>query len=186
MSNVNTVQINITPESYDSLKAGTVPSDFVTSRDGSVTCISSSYCRHVFAAVECLKNIYQGENIIIEILLADKTRTLIDLDNVDSINVFLYDDRNAIIEIFEYPSVTGNNPTLGDHPLEILQHTVDDTIVDRGKIGIPLTETMTSDMMAGNLYSEIKIIMENNTYIIGCLLLGKIKSSRINQYSLEI
>lgn len=185
---VNIVFNGNTDWDFNLVNGNQVPAGVSTSQGGTVSCTScsSSYCARVFAAVECLKNVYQGESVLFEILLADRERTLINLNDVDSIQVYLYDDRNVITEIFEYPVVTGNNLTLGDHPLEIVQQTIDDTIVNRGRISITLTEEMTSNLLSGGIYAEIKLSMLDDTYVIGCLLLGKIRISRINQYSLEI
>lgn len=164
-----------------SQSGNTVPTGTPSSSGGtSCASISQSYCKHTFAAVECLKNIFQGENCTIDIMLADADRVLLDLDDITSIYIILYDDTNSVIADFSYPSVTG------DYSIEILQQTVGETLVSRGKISIELTPEMTSNMLSGNLYSEIKLTTATDTFVISCLLLGKIKSSRINQFQLEI
>lgn len=142
--------------------------------------ITQSTCKHTFAAVRCLNNIFQGENANIEILLADANRILLDLNEFNSIYVLLYDDSNTVVSDFSYPAVTG------DFILDIKQQTIGDTIINRGKINLVLTPEMTSNMLSGNLYAEIKITSNTDTYIIACLLVAKIKSSRINQFQIEL
>jgi hypothetical protein len=110
-----------------------------------------------------------------------------DLTHLNSAEVYLYDDRNVVTEtfIYPYPIVTGVTD-IGQHELQIIQQNFGEIIVNRGRIAIDLTEDMTSNMIGGNIYSEIKFAIMDTTYVIGCLLLGKIMPSRINQYSLEI
>lgn len=146
---------------------------------------SISRCKQIIAAVECVEVIMQGSNSHIDIYLSDGDGNLLDLNDIGEIFILGYDDRKETSITFNYPDVTSENPII------IMQETLSDgQFENKGLIRVELTESMTSDFMAGGLYFEIKLVgdgtVDLNTYIISCLYVADIKVSMINRYEFEM
>lgn len=149
------------------------------SSTGKCDATSISNCQTAAAAVDCLEVIYQGENKDIDILLSDSSGNLIDTDEIIELSIKIFDDTGEVISTFSFPELTG------EEEIVFLQYTDSVQIVNKGQVRIRLTSLMTSDMLPGGLYVSIKMILPDDeetgltrTIIIGCLQIGKIRSSK--------
>ncbi len=148
-----------------------------------IKCSGSASCKSFTASIPCVENIYQGSDTEISIQLTNPDGTLLDLNNVSEIFIALFDDRDEVTNLFKYPT-----DSFVTDEIQILQFESTSSIENQGKILLPLTSEMTSNMMMGGLYAEIRLTFNqidnkpSNIRTIGCLSIGKIKISRIERY----
>jgi len=129
----------------------------------------------------CLPIIYQGDNGTVDLTLLDKAGNAIDLDTVSEIEAVLYGlDVDYKLE-YNWPFNTGNED------ITILQETVNDTIVNQGKIRLYIPTTFTKHLVSGNLNASIRITKYDTSLPTGediitfpCLNVAEIKYTEIN------
>lgn len=141
-----------------------------------------SNCKQVKAYIDCIPTIFQGETKSINIQLLDEENLLLDLSLVEEIHLILYDSRNEVVGEYFWPF----DSALKD--IFILQEDTTEEVVNKGLIEIIIDDEVSLNSIEGGLYSEIKLSSNINTFgsediIISCLLLGKIKSSKINMFA---
>ena len=160
----------------------------------------SSSCSENSAYIDCIQSIYQniGANITITLLGSDGLP--LDLDNIFSIEIILYDVRlNILVSRFIYPdntTITGESligiepkcPTskliVDGAPINILQSTIstiENLFLNKGEISINIDQFMSKYLMAGAAIVDIKFVDKNgNISLIQKFTVGLIK---INKFS---
>jgi NACalpha-BTF3-like transcription factor len=147
---------------------------------------TQSKCKTYLTSLDCQLNILSGSDGEIIFNLFEQlgsSITQIDLNNIQSIDIIIFDVRDKIFAHFEYPDSTSviNNVTL-------LQHfnTSTNSIDDKGKISIYLTEDLLKNAMFGPLFAEIKLVLNQDNVqkniIINCINIGTYKQSKIQKF----
>lgn len=148
----------------------------------SISCLTTiSSCGSYQVSRLCTPQIFQGEDGTIDLTLKDKAGQPIDLNNVTSIDIIIYGlDKTYYIE-YEWPHITPY-----EH-ITILQTTLNNVIINKGKIRFIVPDTFTTHLVSGDLYSSIRIKNINmslpngeETITFGCLKIADIKYTQLN------
>ena len=183
---------------------------------------TNNICLTSSAVIDCIKVLYAGEEENIELTLYNSAGEKIDLVDLASIQILLYDVRNHVIARYIHPpneseystfvdtfnsytGYTGNDiETYIDEPvieddfdpekdvwfdnleINILQQTIDlssdigdEYILNKGLISFLINKDITTYMMSGNVYADIRLLFNDNSVeIIKCLHIGILKKNK--------
>jgi hypothetical protein len=142
-----------------------------------MSCTAVSYCQSITAFVECIPQLYQGDDHHFEIQLIGQNGLPLDLTLYSGIYVRLYTDGFNYYN-FSWPHASGTEL------LEIIQTEDTNGPVDEGIIAFNVTSEMTSRFLTGSIFAEIKFRQDSETTgslpvykTIGCLNLGYVRES---------
>jgi hypothetical protein len=157
---------------------------------------STSLCGNLSATVECIEQIYQGENKSVTIQLVDLDGYALNLDEVSEIQILLYDTRGYKIAKYYYPEyVDSSNTYLETYEVEedveidhendvwvdgldinILQisllsdsdsyYNSGDEYLNKGKISITINEKISNYLLTGALLVDIRIVKNDGSVYI--------------------
>jgi hypothetical protein len=143
-----------------------------------------SPCASIYAQVSCLLMLLQGTTGCIDIQLFDKDKLPLNSDDIQSMQIMLFNEFNCVIAEYYYPVI----PELCQgYLIESLQYVFNGHIIDEGLFRICLTESVTSTIPSA-IFAEIRLEMKP-TYtgdipdIVGirCLQIANILPSKIYQ-----
>ena len=106
-------------------------------------CSSISICGRISVQVNCLTNIYKGEDSEIEFQFFDKNSEILELDEYDNIEAYLYNEVESYIASYKYPYDEKS------YTLMVLPNGV-------AKINIP--SYITSSAVSGKIFIEFKLL----------------------------
>lgn len=145
-----------------------------------VSCVLST-CARLFAQVNCTLTLLQGTSGCIDIQLFGADRLPLNNNNIDSMQIMLFNEYDCVVSNFFYPSVP---PGCKGFVAESLQYEVTGgNSVNKGIWQICLTPECTSTVPS-SIYAELKIepsYMGGSSDIIGirCLKVADIIPSKI-------
>jgi len=151
-------------------------------KSGCKSSCAKTTCASIIAQVECLPNIYQGDDETIIIQFFDQSCKALDISKY-SFYAVIFDLLSTILATYSYPL-----DSTSDLEIKILQELdTNGDFINKGKISIQLTSDLTSKMITGPVSLEIKLIENDDTFPngiktkrIGCLQIAEIKFSKIN------
>lgn len=142
-------------------------------------------CGNVNITIPCYKQIYRNEDTLINLTLYNESQ-LVDLDFVSYIQIYLYDTLpNKFIAEYVYPTETFTeiNTTnwFENNEIQILQTKLPDTsdifddndiILNKGKIAFLITKQISNYLIIGDIFVDIKFILNDEVKIIKCAKIG--------------
>jgi hypothetical protein len=165
------------------------------------TCSAISECGSIYASVECLAAVVQGENYYYEIQLTNADGTPLDITLYDAIVMKLYGEAVDISYESLYYGYWGwpfplnseiENELYVLQTTEVPSGTTVPIIVNEGMIAFDLDYELTRYFNTGKLYAEIKLKQQNSgtggfleqpVYtIITCLKIGNVKGSKTRDF----
>jgi hypothetical protein len=143
-----------------------------------------SPCASIYAQVSCLLMLLQGTTGCVDIQLFDKDKLPLNSDDIQSMQIMLFNEFNCVIAEYYYPVI----PELCQgYLIESLQYVFNGHIINEGLFRICLSESVTSTIPSA-IFAEIRLEMKP-TYtgdipdIVGirCLQIANILPSKIYQ-----
>ena len=140
--------------------------------------VSVSLCTGIYAGVECVYNFKQGDRTEIEIYFKDTDHTDLNLLDYYLLELALSDDRGEILTTVE--------TTIPESTVQVTSDFLDLDLVEEStgihKITLLLKPTFTSYLLAGALYTEIRLTANytDKTSTMGCLKIAQISRSEMN------
>lgn len=152
-------------------------------------CNAISECGSIYASIECLASIVQGESYHYEMQLTDADGTPLDLTQYTGILMKLYGENVDLnYEKLYYGYWSWPVPVDSfSNDLYVLQDIDSTGIINEGIIGFDVDYLSSRYFNTGNLYAEVKLKKEltDGTVLyttIPCLKIGRVKSSETKDF----